>query len=230
MPRSVFVALALVLVSRTSAAQSPSAGAVPVYREPHHRAVYENAMVRVMDVRVEPGDSTLYHVHANRHTTVVILASREWEQLLGDARVTASEDSVGGLHDNASATLPYTHRVGNAGTTPFRYIVAQVLSPSGIDAPALPSSTGVRREMETSYARIYRVRLAPGESTASHRHAAPGLTVQVGRGTVRLEGTQADASSRASGPGAWWWRTAGSDHAIRNTGATTVDLVEIDWK
>jgi len=37
--------------------------AVPVYEEPRHRLVLTHQLVRVMDVRIAPGDTTLFHIH-----------------------------------------------------------------------------------------------------------------------------------------------------------------------
>ena len=63
-----------------------------------------------------------------------------------------------------------------------------------------------------------------------HRHAQPGLIIQIGNGKVGLTGDKSEASSGPSGAGAWWWRAAGNVHSIRNAGDAPVDLIEIDWK
>ena len=231
--RTASIALLLAFVGRPVLAQvQPSeAPAVPVFQEPHHHLVFENALVRVLDVRVAPGETTGYHVHANRHIAVVISGARTWEQFRGQAAsaVESVADSVGTVFDNASASLPYTHRVGNADTVPFRYVVAQLLAPSEIVAPALPASSGLTMHRDSLGARIYRVSLAPGQSTPKHRHSPPGLTVQVSPGTLRLEGAAPEGASEQPGAGAWWWRGAGTEHVLRNVGTSQVDVVEIDW-
>ena len=231
--RSASIALLLALFGRPVPAQvQPSEeAAVPVFQEPRHHLVLENALVRVLDVRVAPGDTTAYHVHANRNIGVVISGARTWEQFLGRAAtpIDSLADSVGSIFDNASASLPYTHRVGNADTAPFHYVVAQLLTPSGVVTSALPASSGLHLDRETLGARIYRVTLAPGQSTPRHRHAPPGLTVQVSPGTLRLEGAAPEGASEQPGAGAWWWRRAGTEHVLRNIGTSPVDVVEIDW-
>ena len=232
--RSAWILLPLALVSRSVVAQerSTAVDVVPVFREPRHHLVFRNALVRVLDVRVPSGDTTLYHVHANRHIGVVISGARTWDQTEGQpaSSVDTLADPVGSVFDNASEPLPYTHRVGNADTVTFRYIVGQLLSSSGVDAPALPASSGLRLDRETAASRVYRVTLAPGQSTEVHRHLQPGLTVQVGPGALRLEGTAPEAASPQTGAGAWWWRGAGTQHVLRNVGAQPVEVVEIDWR
>jgi quercetin dioxygenase-like cupin family protein len=215
----------------TGRADKVSEAAVPVHEEPRHRLAYENSLVRVLDVSIGPGEASLYHLHADRILGVVIDEARTWQQLQGrDASAPSLDDKVGQIIDNSKAELPYTHRVGNADSVGIRYVVGVLRAPSGIDAPALGAEAGLALDRETAGGRVYRVRLAPGEATPAHRHAQPGLTVQVGAGTVRLEGAAPEAASPQPGPGAWWWRPAGASHVVRNNGATSVEVVEIDWK
>jgi quercetin dioxygenase-like cupin family protein len=155
--------------------------AVPVFQEPRHRPVFENPWVRVLDVRLPAGDTSGYHVHANRHVGVVIAGAHTWEQRPGQppSAVDSLADSVGTIFDNATDSLPLTHRVGNADVVPFRYVVAQVLQAWGRTTSELSAGTGLEFEREINGVRVYRATLAPGQATARHRHEAPGLTVRV---------------------------------------------------
>jgi len=230
---ALIVALAAVVTGPAGAQSAPpDTGVVPVFKEPRHHVALENSLVRLLDVRVGPGDRTLYHTHANRHVAVVIAGARTTEQRYGQpaSKADSVADAVGSIFDNTGNALPYTHRVANVDTVSFRYLTAQLLASSGVDAPVLPAASGLRLERETTGARAYVVTLAPGQSTASHRHAQPGLTVQVGPGSIGLEGTAAHSASPQRGAGAWWWRAAGTSHAIHNTGAVPVQIVEIDWR
>jgi Uncharacterized conserved protein, contains double-stranded beta-helix domain len=205
--------------------------AVPVYQEARHHLVFENALVRVLDVRVPAKDTTDFHVHANRHIAVVIEGARSWDQKAGAVIPESASDAIpiGTVFDNAQDAIPYTHRVANVDTVAFRYIVAQLLAPSGVASSILPASSGLKLDHEALGARVYRVTLAPGQATPRHPHAAPGITVQVNAGMLRVEGAKPEGSSVESGAGAWWWRGTGTEHVLRNAGAKPVDVVEIDW-
>ena len=212
---------------------APGAGrptVVPIERESHHHVVFESPLVRVFDVRVEPGDTTLFHVHADPHAGVVISGSARWGQTLGQAGAVGLGDAVGTLLDNATSALPYTHRVANVDSALFRYVMGQFLAHSNIVSAPLPDERGVTLERETSRGRVYRIRLLPGQATSLHRHAQPGLLIQIGSGKVELSGDTSEASSGQSGAGAWWWRAVGNVHSIRNASDAPVDLIEIDWK
>src|SRR5215207_208129 len=85
------------------AATEPRA-AVPVHQEPRHRQVHENPLVRVLDVRVGPGETTFQHVHADRMLGVVIAAARTWEQFLGrPASAPTGDLRAGQIIDNSTA-------------------------------------------------------------------------------------------------------------------------------
>jgi hypothetical protein len=56
-----FLMLITAAVSEKTFALQP---AVPVHQEPRHRLVLERDRSRVLDVLIVPGDTTLYHIHA----------------------------------------------------------------------------------------------------------------------------------------------------------------------
>jgi quercetin dioxygenase-like cupin family protein len=227
---ALFFAVVALAQSTTAQHRAKEVQAVPAFKESRHHLVFENEWVRVMDVRISGGDTTDYHIHADRHLGVIIATARTWEQRLGEAASAPEDtDQVGNVLDNADASLPYTHRVGNVDHKAVHYIVGQILRRSGIHDAALRDSSGLHLEREVMGARIYRVRLAPGEATPEHHHARPGLTVQVNNGTLKCEGSAAEGTSKDSGAGAWWWRGAGATHVLRNTGSTPVEIVELDW-
>lgn len=209
--------------------EAPTA-VVAIEHEPRHHVAFESPLVRVFDVRVDYGDTTLFHVHADPHAGVVISGSARWSQTLGQPSAVDSGDAVGTLFENATSPLPYTHRVANLDSVPVHYVIGQFLGRSGIASAPLLDEPGLKLERETSRGRMYRIRLLPGQETSLHRHAQPGLAIQIDDGRVALTGDASAASSARAGAGAWWWRAAGSTHAIRNAGDSPVDLIEIDWK
>ena len=225
----------LVFVGCSLSCAQPGAGAlklaaVPVYAEPHHHLQYESKFVRVLDVVIRPGDTTLFHVHADRHAGVVIGGARTWTHVIGGRDSTYAANAIGTLSDNTGDALPFTHRVANIDTVDFHLVLGQFLAASGIASPVIASDGTLQLVRETARGRMYRVTLAPGQSTSSHRHAQPGLTIQVTAGTVVWDGDAVAARSAESRAGAWWWRDAGHSHVLRNVGPLPIQLVEIDWK
>ena len=62
----MFYWVALLTLGLTAA----TAAQVPVTKEPRHRVAFENAELRILDVNVPPGDTTLDHLHDRDIVTV----------------------------------------------------------------------------------------------------------------------------------------------------------------
>ncbi len=212
--------------------ETPALAAVSVEQEPRHRPVFENAFARVLDVRVPAGDVTLYHTHSHYMAGVTLQSARAWGQMLGaEPKPPSAGEPVGTVFDSwlESEQLPYTHRVGNADTKPFRYLIGEWLASPGADAPKLPDTKVMRMEKESPLFRIYRITLLPGAIAERHQHLSPGFTVQLQDGRLEEEGSLPTAKGGGSGSGAWRWRVAGYSHRLRNAGNTTLEIVEVDW-
>jgi hypothetical protein len=55
--------------TETTASNQP----LPVEQEPHHRWEFQNQYVRVLDVLLAPGESTLFHTHS--HDSIAVRLS-----------------------------------------------------------------------------------------------------------------------------------------------------------
>jgi hypothetical protein len=47
-----------------------------VYKEPHHKIVYSNEFIRIIDLRLLPGDTTLVHTHDAASAVIFLTSSR----------------------------------------------------------------------------------------------------------------------------------------------------------
>ncbi len=61
------------------------AQAVPVIKEPHHKPALVNEYVRLLDVHLNPRDTTLYHVHQTASVIVPISKTTTGIQKWGEA-------------------------------------------------------------------------------------------------------------------------------------------------
>ena len=101
---------------------------VQVSKEPRHKNALENKYLRLLDVKLPPGDTTLFHIHSTAsvflHFTNTMVGTQikrqEWEKAKNIAG-TASYRSF--LND----TL--VHRVSNMDTVPFHVTDVELLSP-----------------------------------------------------------------------------------------------------
>jgi quercetin dioxygenase-like cupin family protein len=113
-------------VSATTAALGTESDPVPVEGEPHHRVIFENQYVRVLEVVVKPGELTLFHKHSLDNVAVTLSGTTVGNQIPGGewTQRVARDGSVGFA---AGTTKPYVHRINNAGTKAFHVLDIQIL-------------------------------------------------------------------------------------------------------
>jgi quercetin dioxygenase-like cupin family protein len=205
------------------AAQAP----VPVGSEPRHHLKFENQYVRVFDVRVPPGDTTLFHIHANDYLFVSI----------GDANLKA--EVLGGkpgdliVKDGECrySKAPITHRVTNVGKDPFRNITIEVLKSPGIAAdPQAKEISGHTLVLDNDRVHVERVVIEPGRSIPTHTHSRSGLGVVVSTAEIQLESPGQTPRTVQFKPGDFQWIDGPQTHSMKNTGKTRFEAVHIEWK
>ncbi|HEX5650152.1 MAG TPA: hypothetical protein VFX69_10905, partial [Steroidobacteraceae bacterium] len=159
----------LVLCAAKASAQS----AVPIEQEPAHRVVLQNEHVRVFEVWLPRGESTLWHVH--RHDGISVrLADATIEDHPKDGQARTLRLRRGAVAYGATPAA-LTHRVRNVGESTFHNLYIELLPDHDGDGGRSEATASDRQaELENDRVRALRRILAPGESTAMHTHASSG--------------------------------------------------------
>src|SRR6185312_16162074 len=112
---------------------------VPVREEPHHKVVLENDHVRLLDVHIKPGDTTLYHIHAAPSVMVQITKSIIGIQVMGQTVAPPAHVLPGETKFAAYDKNPVAHRVYNAGKNVFHVMDIELVkqAPSNDSCAAL---------------------------------------------------------------------------------------------
>ena len=203
-------------------------GQVPVHLEPHHRNVLENGAVRVLDVLIPPGDTTLFHEHSHNSVTVLVSGARTWNQREDGTSTEGERGKVGAVGANLSyAEMPATHRVANRDSVPFRILVIELMaSPGVVSAPDADPLPGMEVVLANRVARAWRVVLEPGEASAARAFARAGLLVHLSGGRVAVP----DGRVEEEPAGRVVWREAGARPPLRNSGEGRIELIEIELR
>lgn len=100
---------------------------VPVREEPLHKPVLENQYVRLLDVWMQPGDTSLYHIHATPSVFLFFTKTKIGSQIMGGQWVI--EESIAGKTWYRSFTPDsLIHRVSNPDTIPLHVTDVEILS------------------------------------------------------------------------------------------------------
>lgn len=216
----------VVLLLLTASADSP----LPIEEDPRHRLEFRNEFVRVFDVRIGPGDATLFHTHVHDGVGLKLSDARIRDEVLdGKAEViTVARGTVNFSHRPG----PLNHRVINIGTTPFLNTFVEILPISGSRSttplPAL--APGHELVLENERVRVARRVLAPEQSIAVDARAPGGLTVALSDGAIAIESEGEDATTVTFERGNTRWHEGGSKSSWKYVGDDSFETVTIELK
>lgn len=108
-------------------ADGPAASPTKALVEPYHHLAFENRSVRVYDVRIPPGEVTVFHRHAYDQLSVYVSGGRTTVQREGEPWGPPATITPGGVAFAAHASTPLTHRVRNDGPSEYHVILVQLL-------------------------------------------------------------------------------------------------------
>lgn len=137
--------------------------AVAVSKEPLHKNVFENEYLRVLDVRISPGDTTLFHKHETPSVFISLHPVRTGSQVIiedGSATVLSLDRRI--TFESFSKS-PRVHRVWNADTSVFHVMDVEVLTKG--DKKTEPSIVlpEFKQLFDAPPVRTYRVTLKPNQ-------------------------------------------------------------------
>ena len=100
---------------------------VQVSKEPLHKKVLENKYIRLLDVWLQPGDTTLFHIHSTPSLFLQFTNTYIQTQLKGHGWI--KEQTVAGNVSYLSFDPDVrVHRVTNCDTVPFHVTDLEILS------------------------------------------------------------------------------------------------------
>jgi hypothetical protein len=215
--RNATLAIGFAMCRADAHAQTP----VPLEQEPRHRLVYHDGPVRIFDVQIGPGDTTLYHIHDAPILYVPIQVSPMDIQVMGRPWVgppsVSRFDGVVVTSDTGYAVQPITHRVTNVGTGPFRLIaIINHRAPGAL--PVIPTAISPPGTIlhESSWFTASQIFLSPSAGSEWYSAPAPMVVVQPGEGRVRVERDAGGPATLLDGRGGWAYLARGTRFLLRN--------------
>lgn len=157
-----------------------SYGQVPVSQEPRHHKVLDNGHVRLLDVRIPPGDTTQFHIHATPSIFVVLTNARTGSQVVSEEDHSASPiKHYGNIWFEGFYQKPRIHRVFNIDEHLFNVMDIELTNTNAkmIDPPiTLEAFTFLFEEKPV---RAYRVNLPQGQMISVQSRKADVLIIQL---------------------------------------------------
>jgi len=144
--KSVAVLITILFYSSALIAQ------VQVSKEPRHKNILENKYARLLDVNIQPGDTSLFHIHSTPSVFVYFTNTVVCSQIKGKEWVTA-KNTAGNASYKSFVNDTLVHRVSNCDTVAFHVTDIELLAPykPAAKLPPLPFSVLFENEKVIAY-------------------------------------------------------------------------------
>ena len=206
---------------------------VPVEKAAFHHPIFHNEYVLLLDVYVPPNrGGPMYHTHSLDQVSVLIADSDMTNQVWGGEATPPRRGMRGNVGFAANSKKPVSHRGFNVGSTPFHNIVMALLKnePYGLSAGTRTSAPAYAQVLDNERVRAWKISLEPGEAVPAITQMAPGMRIVLDGGEITEYVPGDPDRGKMLRTGQYFWQDAGVTRAIRNTGATKVQFVEIELK
>ena len=228
--RLALIVLSWYCVAFASAANQVSK-AVPIEKEPRHKLILDNNQVRIFDVRIPAGDTSLYHTHLADSIFVTISAAELRSEEPGKPTVNLPL-KTGDVAYGPHAKTPLTHRISNLGASEFRVLDIEIKAPSSSANAALgPLPAAYKPILENDRVRVSRLLLAPQATTGGDPHpVGRGVMIIVAASRTIIDIPPNRHSLIEFDPGDYYNRSQASTQRIRNGGTTPLEAINIELK
>lgn len=204
----------------------------PVEQASFHQLMFANEDVAVLNNLYPPGGDSGFHAHYRDLFYVVIQSQPQSSQRPGQPLAAAPLVPVGAAGYSPIGAEPRVHRVVNGDKGISQFIVVE-LRRAGALGNAMPS-----RETAPQYVQIvdnprlraWRLTLEPGQSVPTISQGGNGVRVVVRGGLLATATPGAPDQTLALRAGDFAIQKSGSMRALRNSGAETIELVEMELK
>ena len=227
MNRTLHFAIAILLFSLQTFAQDQP---VPIEKEPRHKLVFENELLRIFDTRIPVNDVSQFHTHSFDSAFVCIDGAETQSEELGKPIQKRPPFKAGDTWYRPHAKTPLTHRVSNLSKTDFRVLDVELRQPlveSDVAMAKLPKE--FVPVLDNDRVRISRLTLIPGAKTPEHTLTRPALFVIV-QASKAVFNFPRERRLTDYDPGDYFFAPAKLERFIGNFGDKVLEVVQIEIK
>ncbi len=222
MIRRAFVVAFTLVCGAFVRAQAP----VPVADEPHHKRVLYAAHLRLLEILVPPGATTLDHSHDRDVAVVAMSATTFRTRVTGNEWESPRSYVPGGINLVTYTGAAGAHALDNIGKTPYRVLAIENVRDGGWTQPRLIEAPATGLLQQSRAFAVYEVRLSTSVPQTAHVHQQPTVVVLLSGG-VEVQGGGGESEFRIA-PGRWFHSAPDQPHAFSLIGAADARLIEVE--
>jgi len=202
---------------------------VEVRNEPRHKNVFENDYLRILDVHIRPGDTTLYHRHALPSVIVMLSSVETGSQLLGGSP-SSGKSRNGNTWYAGYGEKPIVHRVWNQDSKMFHVMDIELFLENAAEKMNPLNDEAFKLVFQEKGVNAYSMNLLPSKEIKSKPYDRAQLLVCTS-GKLEFHSNK-KASMIPLENGGYVWIDPGETYRLVNSGEeeASADLIELPGK
>ena len=196
-------------------------------RKIDHHVVLDTLLLRVLDITLPAGETSLEHAHDHDFATVALGNASIRSKRPGEEFGAPRPRPVGSTEIVEYTGARGVHTSDNIDKTPYHLIAVENYRSGGwttVPPFSAPATTLIR---QTRAFTLYDVKLSAAAPTTNHAHAVPTVAVLVS-GAVTNQGTNGEEAYPVQGAGKWVLIPAAQSHTLSVAGTGDAHIVEIE--
>jgi hypothetical protein len=186
---------------------------VAVRFEPRHKVALENEWVRLLDVRLAPGDTSLLHIHEIPSYFIPLSSTAIGTEVKGQSP-QESKFTVGATWYNGFENGPLIHKVWNADSSVLHVIDLELLSNKKTTLPSLELNNA-NIDYENERLRVYKIQITNNRSITLSSLKTPMIIISLSGPEISVQNANKKDIYHVKA-GGFQWLEAGGSFLINN--------------
>lgn len=198
---------------------------VPVSKEPRHHNIFENDYVRLLDVRIQPGDTTLVHIHATPSVFISLSNAKSGSQVVSEEQKPPATN-YDGIWFEGFYKQPRIHRVWNSDTILFHVLDVELLSKKHTNTAKSLEISHAKFLFEEKEVKVYRINLNAKENFKIDNYSLALLLIALSESNAEIEYNNATVT-KSFAKGDFFWIDDGEKFSLKNvSGEAAFAMIE----
>ncbi|MCF8452347.1 MAG: hypothetical protein K9G42_04045 [Pedobacter sp.] len=198
-----------------------------VHEEPRHQPVFQSKEIRILNVRVAPGDTSLYHMHTTPSFFIRLTNTITGSQVQGEAKKAGKSQSGEIRFENLAPPNNRVHRVWNADKDTFHVMDVELLMKKAAFDQKPLNLPNLKLEIDTNWVRAYRLNLLKGIDFKTKNKQQSLVLVSLNPSTLEIT-QNGKTGLQALKPGSFFVIKRRQSFSVKNTSEISTQFVLLE--
>jgi len=198
-----------------------------VRNEPRHHNVFENEFIRILDVYLGPGDTTLYHLHNTPSVFIRFTNTNVGSQLFGKQSQRGANITGEVSYDNLNT--PRNHRVWNEDTGWFHVMDIELTSTKQKKNILVLQNPTLKLLFNEQQVNSYNIELKAASNLQLPASASGYLLISKSETVIEFKINDA-VQNRIMKPSHFIWIDVGNNFSVKNLEKQAANFVLLQFK